>query len=463
MYDTTSPIEQKQQEARILSSKFKDIRLRKRAYVDFTGAVFAIKLMQDIGLRAATKRSIFKCSKLYSDFEIIDIYCNSHMLYVVTAYNCGFVKIPVKHKTYDVLPEAYIVVDLKTGMKEAEIKGVITPEFLENSENDGKYYKFDLNNLQKIDEIIPALKKYAGIKSSIGRHLDCMNLFVPYIDEKLNDEDKKKLIMHILSCETCKRKLIETVEFDTKAKTIENHRILSKEDLISKDNFLKSLQKGVDENTAQLQGAIDVIYQRDELSTLKEDAFKYRADIPSKTKKLILLTLSVMAILIFIVSFAFNLPHKKKDDISKNVQGIYFEDNNTTDYGDDISNFEVKVPSINKNKGYMTVSKVSWEVASNITNDEQKKFLQTAGKSVRLNLQNDLLLSSGAAVNNRVKFDMRFLRDGNLESVTVSESSGTKAVDEVIKQSIENTLRYMRPPKNSFVGKKNTLTLVIDF
>ena len=65
---------------------------------------------------------------------------------------------------------------------------------------------------------------------------------------------------------------------------------------------------------------------------------------------------------------------------------------------------------------------------------------QQAGKSIRLNLQNDLILSGDLSIERRVKFDIKFLRDGTLDDVTVSESSGTNAVDEVVRQSIINTL-----------------------
>ena len=127
------------------------------------------------------------------------------------------------------------------------------------------------------------------------------------------------------------------------------------------------------------------------------------------------------------------------------------------------SDYEINIPKININKRYLTISKVSWEVSKNVNDEEQKKFLQQAGKSIRLNLQNDLLLSNNTTVNNKVKFDIRFYRDGSLESIEIAQSSGNSAVDRVIQQSLQNTLYYMRPPKGSFVGKKNGLTLVIDF
>ncbi len=449
-------------EVQDMSSKLRDEKLRKKAYVNFTGTLFAIEFLQKMGLRTNSQRSIFKCSKLYTDFEIADIYCNSHMLFVITTYGSDKIEIPTLHKEFDILPEGYIVVDLQDGMREAEIKGVIEVEDLENAKVSGEYYTLNFKDTKPIDEFLPKVKKYAGIKPSVGKHLDCMNLFVPYIENKLNKLEKKSLIEHILSCETCKKRLIETIEFDENAKTLkEQGIILSKEDLKSKENFINSLNKGENDDSL-VKGAIDVIYQGKEFAKLKDEAFKFRPDISSKAKKLAMTAFLVVATLIILVVFAFNIP-MDKTSTQKNVQGEIAENVRENEYENFNMDFDFKIPTIKKPGKYTTISKVSWEISSDLTKEEQKNFLQQAGKSIRLNLQNDLLLSNEATVNSKIKFDIRYFRDGSIENISIVESSGSRAVDEIIKQSIQNTLEYMRPPKGSFVGKKNAITLIINF
>lgn len=450
-------------QALILSSKLLEPRQRKRAYADYLGIMYAADYIQNSGYRVNTQRSVFKSAKLYSDFEITDIYSNSHRLYVVTIYGTEIVKIPFMHKEFNILPEAYIVVELQIGMKEAFIKGIIKPEDLENAEVINDYFKFNSHELRNIEELFEIIKNYSGIKPSIGKHLECMDMFIPYTEGKLTNEEKKKFIEHILTCETCKKRLMDTLEFDSNSKNIAGHNgILSGEDYSREENFIRKLQNSNKEEI-KIQGAIDTIYNESSLSELKSTALRYGAEIPPKTKKIILTGFFVVAFLLVIISFASNLPKNPEDAKSKTVQGEVLN-NNSVEFSDNqTSDFDIYVPKIDKNKGYLTVSKVSWEVAKNINSDEQKKFLQQAGKSVRLNLQNDLLLSNSTTVNNKVKFDIRFYRDGSLENVELAQSSGNSAVDKVIKQSLENTLYYMRPPKGSFVGKKNGLTLVIDF
>ncbi len=459
------------QKALMLSSKVKDVYLRRQAYNDFTAAMYLIDYMQNIGLRANIQRSVFKSSKIYSDFRFVDLYCNSHMLYVITVNQREAIKIPAIHKEYDILPEGYIVVELNSFAKQVRIKGVIYPNGTENKEKEGEYFVFGEEELTDAETFFEKLRKYAGIKSSIGRHLECINLFVPYMDDKLNSEEKKTLIKHILTCETCKKKLMDALEFDTNSKSIENHtEIISKEDLSTKEKFLNKIKTNSLHNSNELQGVIDVIYNEDEMSKIKEGGFKYSSqiqDLSPKTKKLIALSISVFVILVLITLVASSfLPNSNKNS-KKSVQGVALTQqvkSENTNIDAPLTNYQVNVPNLRKStKGYTSISKVSWEAPKNSTKEEQKRFLQSAGKSIRLNLQNDLLLSNEVALNNKVKFDIRFLRDGSLDDITILDSSGTDAVDEIIKQSVQNTLYYMRPPKGSFVGKNNSLTLIIDF
>lgn len=467
MYKTISPVitQNQIQQAQLLASKLSDSKSRKQANIDFLGCLFLIDYFQSIGIRVNSQRSIFRCSKLYKDFEAVDIYCNSHMLYVITAYGTDYVKIPSIHKQYEMFPEAYVVVDLKIGMKEAEIKGFITPADFDYAVLEGKYYKFDINKLTPFENLIEPLRKYTGIKSSVGKHLDCMKLFVPYIDNKLNDEDKKKLINHILTCETCKKRLIDSIEFDKNSNELDKFpSVAQRSDLTSKEAFKRKLNNLSNKESEQVKGAIDVIYKNQALSALKDETLKLKADFPVKAKKLIMIASVFSLLLLVLLVFAFNIPKAKANkNNSKTVQGEVVQNHKVNNEIETVSDYEIKIPKMKANVPMMNVSKVSWEVQNELKNDSQKKFLQSAGKSIRLNLQNDLLLSGSAAVNNKVKFNIRFLRDGSIEEIEVAESSGTGAVDKIIQKSIEDTLSFMRPPKGSFVGKRNALTLIIEF
>ena len=432
--------EEQNERAKSLSSKIINPNLAEAAYSDFAAAAFFADFMAESGFIVNTKRSLFKSAKLYSDFNVVDVYCNYHKYYILTSFDFDSVKIPKQHKEYNILPEAYIVIKIESFSNKADILGFFEPDEIDYNNEAGDFYLYKINILKNIDELSEKTNKKAELKHSAGSHIDCLKLFEKYTENKLDDNEKKSLISHIVSCESCKKKLIETLN---SIEAVEIPPVIKQE------------------HENEIKNVIDTIYQDKELEIKDNETFKYTFEFPYKLKKPIILTAVIFLILsILVMGVAISSSGKKKIK-DKEVQGLILdEDAQSYDEG---QNYDLKLPPVRTNKGYATVSKVSWEVSSKLNNDEHKKFLQQAGKTIRLNLQNDLLLSNEAIVNSRVKFEMKFYRDGNLESLDVLTSSGSGAVDNIIKQSVENTMQYMKPPRGAFVGNRNSLILNIDF
>lgn len=111
-----------------------------------------------------------------------------------------------------------------------------------------------------------------------------------------------------------------------------------------------------------------------------------------------------------------------------------------------------------------TISKVAWEVPEELAyNDSFRKYLQIAGKSLKLNLQNNLLLANEMAYSNKVIVDLTISRDGSLQSSDISLSSGSKQIDKIVLQSVKETLKYLKMPSNELSGQSAVATLIISF
>ena len=110
-----------------------------------------------------------------------------------------------------------------------------------------------------------------------------------------------------------------------------------------------------------------------------------------------------------------------------------------------------------------TINKVSWEVPENLADKSNyKKFLQLVGKNIKLNLQNDLLLSNETAKSSLIKVDIKFGHNGDIQSLKIAQTSGSSQIDEIIKKSVRETLSYMKPPQSGFGTKSAEITLVIE-
>ena len=112
----------------------------------------------------------------------------------------------------------------------------------------------------------------------------------------------------------------------------------------------------------------------------------------------------------------------------------------------------------------ITITKLSWQVSEKLAAEASvKEYLQTAGKNIQMNLQNDLANSADIAFNNMVKVSFEIAPDNTMKGMQVLESSGSDKIDEIILRSIKNTLKYVSVPKLKDYKSDYFLTLIINF
>lgn len=111
-----------------------------------------------------------------------------------------------------------------------------------------------------------------------------------------------------------------------------------------------------------------------------------------------------------------------------------------------------------------SISKVAWEVPEDLAyNDGFRKYLQMAGKNLKLNLQNHLLLATEMAYSNKVVVDLTINKDGSLSTSNIVTSSGSKQIDKIVLQSVKETLTYLKIPASEVSGNSVEATLIINF
>ena len=112
----------------------------------------------------------------------------------------------------------------------------------------------------------------------------------------------------------------------------------------------------------------------------------------------------------------------------------------------------------------ITITKLSWQISEKLaTDDSVKEYLQTAGKNIQMNLQNDLANSADVNFNNVVKVSFEISQENALKGIQVLESSGSDQLDDIIVRGIKNTLKYVSVPKVKDYDSDYFLTLIINF
>ena len=94
---------------------------------------------------------------------------------------------------------------------------------------------------------------------------------------------------------------------------------------------------------------------------------------------------------------------------------------------------------------------------------KMQNYLRTAGKSIKLSLSADLLLATEYAYTNQVKVNLKLSKDGNVQDAKIASSSGSTQIDNIVLQSVKDTLNVVKPPSNEVKTPDFNLSLIIYF
>ena len=113
---------------------------------------------------------------------------------------------------------------------------------------------------------------------------------------------------------------------------------------------------------------------------------------------------------------------------------------------------------------YMSVSKLVWDVPDSVSySTRMQNYLRTAGRSIKLTLSTDLLLATEYAYANSVKAGITLGKGGSVQSVKIIAGSGSSQIDNIVLQSVKETLNAIKPPSEDIKGNELNLNLIIYF
>jgi TonB family protein len=89
------------------------------------------------------------------------------------------------------------------------------------------------------------------------------------------------------------------------------------------------------------------------------------------------------------------------------------------------------------------------------------KYLEAAGKSIKLTLSSDLLLTNEYIYSNQVKVNLKLSNDGTIQNASVVSSSGSNQVDKIVLQTVKDTLNVVKPVRGEVPTQTFNLGLII--
>lgn len=111
---------------------------------------------------------------------------------------------------------------------------------------------------------------------------------------------------------------------------------------------------------------------------------------------------------------------------------------------------------------YLDVKKLSWSVPDYVSyNDDFRKYLQTAGRSLKLSLSSDLLLATEYAYSDQVQVNVVLSKEGVIQDAKILQSSGSSQIDKIVLRTVNDTLKVVKAPTGVIIGDSIQLTLKI--
>lgn len=117
-----------------------------------------------------------------------------------------------------------------------------------------------------------------------------------------------------------------------------------------------------------------------------------------------------------------------------------------------------------KSESYMDVSRLVWDVPDALSySTKMQSYLRTAGRSIKLSLSADLLLATEYAYTNQVKVGLTLSKNGAIQDARILSGSGSTQIDNIVLQSVKDTLNVVKPPADEIKTPDFNLNLIIYF
>lgn len=130
----------------------------------------------------------------------------------------------------------------------------------------------------------------------------------------------------------------------------------------------------------------------------------------------------------------------------------------------ELKSIQAKQPKQASSESYLSINRLVWDVPGTLSySTKMQNYLRSAGKSIKLSLSADLLLATEYAYTNQVKVNLKLSKNGNVQDAKIASSSGSTQIDNIVLQSVKDTLNVVKPPSSEIKTQDFNLSLIIYF
>ncbi|MBE7711483.1 MAG: hypothetical protein E7Z92_05015 [Cyanobacteria bacterium SIG31] len=177
-----------------------DSYTRNRAVANVVASMLAKEYFSNYDVDTAS--SLHNVCNILESWDLADIYINGCYIDVRVCFRDSDLKIPKSHFDNDLLPFAYMFIELDENLAQAVVKGFVLPEDVQVLDNENGYYLIDESILKSFYDVEPLL---TYVVEDLPEDFEL--LMYEYLDGKL--EDDKIFCKLLLNSKDARLKLID--------------------------------------------------------------------------------------------------------------------------------------------------------------------------------------------------------------------------------------------------------------
>lgn len=218
--------------------------LRERAVANSIGANIAKKYFEDLDVDVES--GIHNVAQVLEDLEIADIYINNSRLDVRLYFDENEMCVPKSHFDNDILPLAYMFIQINEGLTGGTVTGFVTPSQIDTDNCVAGYYKVSEHDLTSFYDIEPLLVHEEDVDLPENFNVQIFK----YLDGKL--DNKSSFYQTLVQSKEARERLIRAAKAQNIFKFISVAKPVTKE-ANTTSNIGESLLDEFSDNGGELE------------------------------------------------------------------------------------------------------------------------------------------------------------------------------------------------------------------
>ena len=205
-------------EAKFMSHNIIDKEIKNRAYINTVGAETLKQYLMQENFKFDNIHNIHSIARILEAFDISDVFVENMYIDVRVVFDENQIFIPKSHKEFGINPDIYAVLKLDNNFECLEFLGFFSPDIINTSNQNDKYYFVDKSDLSDPSSIVTFIKNNSKTEIKEISEEDMLKgreFSIALADHDISNDDLKEYINLLISSDILRDSVLEYDNFET--------------------------------------------------------------------------------------------------------------------------------------------------------------------------------------------------------------------------------------------------------